>query len=189
MKCDDYKKMIYLYGELDEGELQKVQSHIATCKTCSELYEQVQKERQILKTITSSYKTKDVDPVLTNRIMSAVSKSKIHRISLADQFFELFQYQLLRYTLGAVSLFLIVLFAVEFNDKPDNHWQTLHENTPAQTRTVELKSSAMNTQLHQLLQSEKIFRPKKNLSLYACLYACKINTEINCSDCKTKYLK
>lgn len=113
MKCQECQEAIYAYRELGDGEKKKVEFHIVNCSQCFALFSEMQSVNQLLlKAATANVQPAHPD-WLVNKIMREVAhaKSEVDQGALFSLHF--FERSVIRYSLAAASIGLMVLFFVE----------------------------------------------------------------------------
>ena len=127
MSCQEFKKQIVLFTELTSEEKVKVNNHLMTCKSCSELFESTtQTSNLVLK--ASKVEMEIKDPFrLTNSIMARIKEEESKHWSFLNVSFLKFEFTHIKYTMAAFSFLLIFFFGMEQLESPTkSEVATLH---------------------------------------------------------------
>jgi hypothetical protein len=181
MNCEEYKKLIYLFTELTPFEKRKVEDHITICSACNTLFQQVQREGDMLRSLLTSQRVPSESSLLTGRIMSAISERAAHKSSIAEKFFDVLEFQPLKYALAVMSIIIVGFFVSETYVAGKNT-AGIYKRYPARPKTVQLNSAKFYQQVKETFESGQ-----SSLSLRDCIATCETPEEQKCSDCKTKY--
>jgi anti-sigma factor RsiW len=184
MKCNDYKKMIYLFNELSESEKKQVQQHIADCPACYEAFDLVQNQNKIIKQAFKRSGGPEINSVLTNRIMHAIEKTT-EKPALADRIVASIQSHFVRYSFAAVSLLLIASFVAE-TQLVDQYQVTASVNNIGHAeKTIELNSKLFLENYRQNSDNRSAGELTR-ISVLRCIRECKSGTMDICEKCKPK---
>jgi hypothetical protein len=112
MKCSEVEPMIYLFDELAPIEQTRVQEHLQGCSSCTALFSEIQKVHQDVKRVAGERARTPNAAHLTSRIMAAVSTQQMANDRSPFRLFALDA--VLRYSLTALSLMLIITFGIEY---------------------------------------------------------------------------
>jgi hypothetical protein len=186
MRCDEYKKLIYLFSELDSKEKTRLQSHIQSCSACQLLFDEVQREGELLKKVYKVTSPAAID--LTEKIMRAIPERPARRRQVVDDVFNFIAGAKVRYAMAAASVVLVVSFISEINVVPAASANLLNQQ-PELPGDVRLDSDVFYEPMRQALTFSRQENLSSRLSLYECLRQCEENTNEACIDCKKKYLK
>ncbi|HYC87000.1 MAG TPA: zf-HC2 domain-containing protein [Chryseosolibacter sp.] len=183
MNCKKNEKLIYLYDELSDGQREQLRLHVQSCPKCQEIFSRAQKQRTLFDAIRPSTESESTDPVRTRRIMARINA--INAPATRPAFFQGFlTAPATRYALACLSAILVTSFAIEIG-----------RVSPVANPTVSIEarepSARVNTAAlyEQVKRSWRARRRSTDVGLYACLRACESNSDVDCGDCKTKYLK
>jgi predicted anti-sigma-YlaC factor YlaD len=150
---------IYLYDELTDAEKQSVDDHVASCKSCRQLLEQVNTTKLVVRTAAQQKPEPRNAARLTSSIMTAVTREAA---SSRNPIVRAFDQVYLRYGMAAVSIGLLVLFVVE-QQMPTRHpVERLYQG-----KTVALAMPPLGHVVQQ--------RKQRSISLYACAQSASCN--------------
>ncbi len=156
MKCDHIKPKIYLYDELSIDERALCDKHIAECTSCAAMFKETMQQRVFLREAASWKEQPDNAALLTQKIMAVVNQTAVHKKTGFEAFVSRFKLIQLRFTLGMISLFLVVFFAIELN-QPWSHRAVSQNNRVV--KQVPKNASVLNTT--QLFKNIKARKKKK----------------------------
>lgn len=132
MKCSTYEQSIYLWEEISPEEKAALTRHMEACPACTELFQQVQLMRGQVTEVSLNKIPAPHAANLTSRIMQAVHEQQRNSsVNLTTRLFSPFQ--LIRYSLAALSLALLVSFGVEY----------IHAVAPQKTQTTTLEEGVI----------------------------------------------
>lgn len=113
MKCEETKKLIYLYDVITSLEKEKADRHMQTCQECMQFYHRMEQERTLIKRAASvRHQVQDAEK-LTTQIMSSIKPRQAASPGFAVNLLDIFDLSLTRYAMTAMSLMLIVFFLYE----------------------------------------------------------------------------
>jgi hypothetical protein len=180
MTCDDYKKMIYLFIELDEAQKQQLQRHIRDCDSCHQLLQTIQRQHRL---VSSAFRSEipEYHPGLTNKIMEAID-TKPGTISIFDTVFASMQNNFIRCSLAAASLLLVVMFTIQTFSNEQNNIAEVNATENKEAKTVHFDSKLF---LENFKQSKKDGQ-LTGLSMLDCIRECRSGSDEICEQCKSK---
>jgi hypothetical protein len=112
MKCNEFQKQMYRYHEMTSTERSLLSDHVAQCRDCSKLMDQVVTANSLVSK-ARGFKPEVKNPErMTQQIMNAIS---LQQKSPLDKLLVYFDNYFVRYSISLVSLFLIGFFIYEQN--------------------------------------------------------------------------
>jgi hypothetical protein len=186
MKCDEYKKLIYLFSELDSKEKTRLHAHIQSCSACQLLLNEIRYERDLLKEAYKVTSPATID--LTEKIMRAIPERAAPGRQLMDEIFDFITRMQVRYAMAAASVVLVVSFISEINVVPPASADLINQRAEL-PGDVRLDSDVFYEAMRQTLTFSRQEILSSRLSLYECLRHCEEIPNEPCIDCKKKYLK
>jgi hypothetical protein len=186
MNCAQAEKRIYLYQELTLREQKETELHIATCAKCQAMMERVMNERILIGKIRHLPSPVQDHSEITRRVMSKVLKTQETKWRVLDLFSLLLSGRPVRYAMAALSLLLVVTFAIEYSFGDGS--QKITKRYPRNLQKhVELNSSSFHETL--LTEKDKEQTASRTQAVYACLVRCLHTADPDCAECGNKFSK
>jgi anti-sigma factor RsiW len=115
MNCKKIEELLVLYSELTPTEKTTVEAHLENCSACTALFENLQKQQEVMAK-AKKWSPEIKDPIaFTDRIMEALPRQSGKPTKQKNMIFNIFNWTSLQTALAACSLVLVFTFAVEFN--------------------------------------------------------------------------
>lgn len=113
MSCKEFQTQVVVFTELTSDEQSKLGTHMATCKTCSALFESVGLTNKIIAR-ASKVNLELEDPFrLTNQVMARIKEKESKGLTQFNTAFLKFELSYLKYGMATLSLLLIIGFGLE----------------------------------------------------------------------------
>ena len=141
MSCKEIEKQIVLFSELTDLEKERVMKHIKTCAACAELFKTETSTANIIGRASQTQLELTHPHQLTNVVMAIIEKEDRQRASWIDLSFLNFDLCIVKYSMTALSLLLILSFAIELTKAPDIQGQRLVVKTNHATSVLLDKES------------------------------------------------
>ena len=110
MSCEEFERNIYLYDELSTSEKNSIDAHLQTCASCAAVLEEVKGVQLLVRRMAEEIVPPNAAR-LTSGIMSKIAAEKSNQ----DSVFVLSLLGRTRIALTALSIFLLLTFAIEFS--------------------------------------------------------------------------
>lgn len=110
MGCKEFEQNIYLYEELSTSERELLDAHLATCASCAVAFDEINEAQRVIKKLA----TDEIVPPNAARLTSDVMSKIANERSDGNSIFTVPFWARARVALTAVSVVLLVSFAVEF---------------------------------------------------------------------------
>ena len=182
MKCADAEEKIYLYTELSKREQGEIDHHLATCLSCRRIMERVSTMRKTIALQRTNIPTMTNEAMMTRRVMDDIGRIQKKKKGTWSPFS---QNPLigLRYSMAALSVFLLAFFVVEYRDN-------------GQVKVVKLPPRADDRQVDLNLASfhGAFFKARENKQETAgliseCVAKCLQSKAPDFQDCSEKFAK
>lgn len=187
MNCAHVERNMYLYDELTPEERVETDRHMAKCAKCQATIERINQERAMLMRIRGLAAPVPDHTKITRRVMIRVMETQRRKHSVLQSIYLRLSAYLglsaapVRYAMAAVSLLLILTFAIEF--RSGNGSQTITKQYSGNAQ----KHIQLNTASFYKTLTEKDHTSSTTESVYACLVGCVHTAEVDCTDCGNKF--
>ena len=182
MNCREAEKYVYLYAELNPREREKTDRHISTCAACRELMETANAERNMIRPAARISRPLQDASRMTRRIMDAVQTQQ--KRSVFDEFVAEPSVNLLRYSMVAISLFIVTVFASEYSAGTQFHPEPQSVFRPV-SQYVELNSASFRSALISKQENKTTTKTFFHECVVNCLYA----PDGDCEGCRKQIRK
>ncbi len=122
MNCEESRKLVYLFHEIDDNDRRRLATHCSTCHACSALLVEMQAQREQVQNVFADV-TLEYPAVLTASVMREIEANQKKKAIFRIAFFT----GRIRHAFAALSLLMVVFFAYE---------STMYSNRPTSSATV-----------------------------------------------------
>ena len=182
MKCSAAEERIYLYKELSKREQEEVDRHLTTCLSCTRTMERVQNMHKTVSNLQADIPSMTNEALMTHRVMDAIGRRHT-RQTVTWNLFSQNPLIGLRYSMAALSVFLLAFFVVEYSD--NGPVKVIKPYPRANDRHVELNLASFHGAFFKAREDKQ-----ETAGLISeCVAKCLQSKPSDCQDCSEKFAK
>ena len=182
MKCQDAEEKIYLYTELSKREQGEINRHLTTCLSCRLIKERVSAMHKTIAFHRANIPPMTNEALMTHRVMDEIGRRQ-KRQTVGWSIFSHNPLMGLRYSMAALSVFLLAFFVVEYSD--NGPVKVVKPYPRADDRQVELNLASFHGAFFKAREDK---RETAGL-ISECVAKCLHQQSPDCQDCSEKFAK